>query len=419
MNQQKSLLSMAPLFLVLMIDGMGLGLLFPILNSIIVDPSSAFLSAATTNGFRDILYGFIIGIFMICWFFGSAILGDLSDTVGRKRVLVICLLGAFGGYFISAIAITCNSIGLLIAGRIIAGFTSGSQPIAQAAIVDVSTPEYKARNIGLVLLFVSLGFIMGPILGGILCNPNLVSWFNFATPLYFAAAISLLNTFLLWAFFHETFKLSGQYQLKLHHALIIFQSAFRRESIRYLSVVLLTMIVGWSSYFTFISVYMLQQFHFTPMENGLFLAVLGIGFSLGCGYLIGFFSKRFELKNITIVGLFLTALVIALMIIFKTEFIAWISALIIGTSLSIAYSALLAMFSNQVSHNEQGWVMGVTGSIMALCFGVTSFFSGFMAHFGADSPIFLAVIGLSGSAILLLCRPIYSLNKGQSLPNNS
>ena len=88
----KSLFTVAPLFLVLFIDGMGLGLLFPILNSIIVDPASAFLPATTSIVMRDFLYGLTVGIFMLCWFFGAAILGDLSDTVGRKKALMICLL---------------------------------------------------------------------------------------------------------------------------------------------------------------------------------------------------------------------------------------------------------------------------------------------------------------------------------------
>src|SRR3990167_1878152 len=163
-----SLLVVAPLFLVLFIDGMGLSLIFPILNSIIVDPQSAFLSVSTSVGTRDFLYGLIVGIFMLCWFFGAAILGDLSDLIGRKKSLLICLIGAFLGYLLSAGAIVVKSIWLLILGRIVAGFTAGSQPIAQAAVVDVSTPEHKTRNIGFIILSPSLGFVLGPIIGGVL-----------------------------------------------------------------------------------------------------------------------------------------------------------------------------------------------------------------------------------------------------------
>src|SRR3990167_8481932 len=109
MQKKSALFTMAPLFLVLLIDGMGLGLLFPILNNIIVDPSNPFISIALSPSLRAILYGFIVGIYMIAWFFGAAILGDYSDHVGRKRALMICLIGAFAGYFISAMAIISDS----------------------------------------------------------------------------------------------------------------------------------------------------------------------------------------------------------------------------------------------------------------------------------------------------------------------
>ena len=166
MSQQKSLLQMFPLFLALFIDGMGLALLFPILNGMIISPHSHFLPVDTSATMRNFLYGFTVSIFMLCWFFGAAVLGDLSDKVGRKKSLLICLVGACLGYFLSAVAVLYSSFLWLIIGRIIAGFTSGSQPIAQAAIVDVSSDIHKARNIGLILLAVSLGFVLGPILGG-------------------------------------------------------------------------------------------------------------------------------------------------------------------------------------------------------------------------------------------------------------
>ena len=76
----------SPLLLVLFIDAMGLSLIMPILNVLIFDPQAHFLSAAVTTPFmHTIMYGFIIAIFMLCWFFGAAILGDLSDYIGRKN----------------------------------------------------------------------------------------------------------------------------------------------------------------------------------------------------------------------------------------------------------------------------------------------------------------------------------------------
>src|SRR3989338_9044223 len=147
----KFIIAAFPLLLVLFIDGMGLGLVFPILNSMIMDPHSTVVSAHLSPNMRNLIFGSTIGVFMLCWFFGAAFLGDLSDQIGRKKSLMICLLGSSVGYILSILAVIFGSYALLIIGRIIAGFTAGSQPIAQAAIVDISKPGHKARNLGLIL----------------------------------------------------------------------------------------------------------------------------------------------------------------------------------------------------------------------------------------------------------------------------
>ncbi|WP_197694347.1 MFS transporter [Coxiella burnetii] len=356
MSNRKSLSAIAPLFLVLFIDGMGLSLLFPVLNAIIIDNHSNFLPAATTLATRDFLYGLTVGIFMICWFFGAAILGDLSDTVGRKKALLVCLIGSFLGYLLSAFAVGIHSLTFLILGRVIAGFTAGSQPIAQAAIVDVSSEAHKARNIGLILLAISLGFIIGPIIGGVLSDSQFVSWFGFSTPLYFASLISLINAFLLGWLFDETFQRTKKINIKLQHAVDIFMSAFKHKKVRKLSIVLLVMIYGWSNFFSFIAMFVLHRYGFTPLKISLLLADMGIGFSIGCAYLVDRFVKYFNLKSIITISFFLTAIFILLIIVTHQAVYLWGLMIAVGTAIAVGYSAIITLFSNQVSRDEQGWV---------------------------------------------------------------
>src|SRR5262249_44495057 len=144
-------------------------------------------------------------IYMFCWFFGAALLGDYSDQVGRKKALMICLIGAFLSYLLSAFAVETQSLALLLVGRIVAGITAGSQSIAQAAIVDMSSPEHKARNLGTMLFAISLGFVFGPLAGGVLSDHSLLPIFTYAMPFYFAAGISFINAVLLFFLFKETF----------------------------------------------------------------------------------------------------------------------------------------------------------------------------------------------------------------------
>src|SRR5579883_2642092 len=400
----------APLFLVLFIDSMGLGLVFPILNALLFDSSAHFLSAHFSATTRNLLYGVTISIYMFCWFFGAAFLGDISDQIGRKKSLMICLLGAFIGYLFSAFAVFLNSFTCLLLGRIIAGFTAGSQAIAQAAIVDISEPQHKARNLGLILFFTSLGFVVGPMVGGVLSSSNLISWFNYAMPFYFAAAISLLNAVLLMVFFQETFLRAETIRFKLHYALEIFIAAFKHEKVRELSIVLLVMIFGWSGFYSFISMYLLRIYHFDSFTNGLYMGLMGVGFGIGTGFLIDPLTKRFSLKQCVIGGCLLTALGTMLTITAPSVTYVWFYVLLIGITMASAYSTILTLFSNQVDEASQGWVMGITGAIMAFAFGINGFLTGLLANFSPKIPMIISTLSLMFSAVLM--KTLY-----KSLPN--
>lgn len=396
-----SLLTILPLFFVIVIDSMGLGILFPVLSDLLINHHAHFLPASSSDFTRELLYGITIGIYMLAWFFGSAILGDLSDGLGRKKSLLICLVGAALGYCISGVAIFFHSLVFLILGRVIAGFTAGSQPIAQAAIVDISTDETRPRNIGYVLLAVSIGFVLGPITGGFLSDSQIVSWFNHTTPLYFAGFLSFLNCILLTLTFEETFKKTHKIKIRLHYAIKIFTDAFKSKRIRMLSVVLLIENAAWAEYFTFISQLMLRRFHYSVQEVSIFIAVLAVGFCIGFAFLVDFVAKRFNHKKAVMVNLIITAIFCFITASTNVVAIVWATAVLIGMSASLVYSLLITIFSNQVGDEEQGWVMGITNSVGALSFGVTSLVSGFAADWSPAMPIYLGFIGFTLSAIIL------------------
>lgn len=390
------LMSAGPLLLVLFIDGMGLGLVIPILNGLIFDANSTFLANGSYSPtMHNVIYGAIISIFMVCWFFGAALLGDLSDQIGRKKSLIICLAGAFLSYVISGLSVSFNSLTMLIVGRIIAGVTSGSQPIAQAAIVDISVSEHKARNIGYILLALSLGFILGPLLGGVLSDNRIVSWFNFSTPFYFAATISFINILLLCGLFKETFiSKSTTFAINPYQAINIFVSAFNHEKIRNLSIIYFIFIFGWSSFYSFISIYLLGVYQFTPTDISLFMAVMGVGFTIGNGFLVNYLAKFFPLRVSFIYANLVCAIIIFLMLMLHHSLFNWIIMAPLASAISVAYATILTLFSNQVDENNQGWVMGVTGSIMAFVWAVNGVIVGMLAAWNVAIPMYVAAISL-------------------------
>jgi MFS family permease len=104
----------------------------------------------------------VIGAFFFAWFLGAAYISKLSDMIGRKKGIQICLAGGFLGYGLTILSLYTNSFWLLLIGRVVTGFTNGNQPIAQAAMIDMSArDDERTRNLGYIVAAASLGLVAG------------------------------------------------------------------------------------------------------------------------------------------------------------------------------------------------------------------------------------------------------------------
>ena len=392
----------SPLLLVLFIDTMSLSLIMPILNALIFDPQAHFLPPAISTPFlHNIIYGSSIGIFMVCWFFGATILGDLSDHIGRKKSLSICLWGVIFSYLISALAVSTHSVFLLLLGQAISGITAGSRPIAQAAIIDLSRPDTKARNIGLILFSLSLGFIVGPLLGSLFSDTHLISWFNYSTPFYIAALFSLVNVILLWRLFAETALSSkGKFSFRPSQAITVFISAFRHEKIRNLSVLFFIFIFGWSSFYSFAALFLIKTYSFTLTKLNLFMVLLGVGFGLGTGVLVPYCSQHFPMRHTFFTVTVVAGILLLLMVVVNCAWMSWLLVAPIACCVATAHSIIITIFSDQVDAHSQGWVMGITRSIMAFVWAVNALLIGTLATWSVKLPIYVA--GTCLLAVILL-----------------
>ena len=142
-------LSRLSLLLVVFIDVMGFGLIVPIFNTVLLNPQQPFLPRGTPANIRQLDYTVLIVVFFLFYFFGAAFIAKLSDYIGRKSGILICLSGALIGYVLTVLAILSSNYWLLLLGRAISGFTTANQPIAQAALIDISHDDQeKSKNLG-------------------------------------------------------------------------------------------------------------------------------------------------------------------------------------------------------------------------------------------------------------------------------
>src|SRR3989338_8835895 len=119
-------------------------------------------------------------------------------------MLLFSVLGTAVGHALFALAVTWKYVPLLLLTRFFTGITTGNVVVAQASIADITTPERRAANFGLIGAAFGLGFIIGPFIGGRLADDTLVSWFTAATPFWFAAILSTVNFFFIATMFRET-----------------------------------------------------------------------------------------------------------------------------------------------------------------------------------------------------------------------
>ena len=393
-RNKKLIITCIPLFLVAFIDGAGMGLIFPILNSALINVHSSILPISDSITERSILYGATVGIYMLCYFFGSAIISDLSDIIGRKRALFICLLGSTIGFLITGFGIYIQSITIIVIGRIIAGFTAGSQPVAQASIIDICPKKQKTYFIGYVLLSSNLGFILGPILAGILSDHSLFSWFNLSLPMYFAACLSLINLIMLITLYKESFTPIKPIQIKVSRAILIFMSAFNNRSIRHLSLVFFIYILAWSNYYSFMPMFMTYRYNITSSQVSIMMGLMSIGFVIGIGYLGAKITAHLSRQKTIIYSLFLGGILSIVTVLTYSLFLTWILILPTSITASVAYVTILSLYSDKVDPDKQGWIMGISSAILGLGYAVTDFTSSIMVSIAYSMPIILCGLGL-------------------------
>lgn len=166
------------IFVALLIDVLGLGLIAPILPQLIGSFEGVDLSLASS------FYGMLIAVYALMSFAFASAVGSLSDRFGRRPVILLSVLGSGLDYVIIALAPT---LAWLVVGRVLAGVFGAIETTAFAYVADISAPEKRAQNFGILGAAFGVGFIVGPLLGGLLGTIDL------RLPFWVAAGLAFLN----------------------------------------------------------------------------------------------------------------------------------------------------------------------------------------------------------------------------------
>lgn len=389
-NKNKPKLSMLPLFFVVFLSLVGVGVVIPIIAMLFLDKTGGVLPFSTPENIRTIYLGLLIAVYPFVQFFSAPIIGALSDRYGRKKLLITSLIGTTIGYLVFGAGILTKNIFLLFLGRIIDGITGGNIVVAYSSIADVSDQKSKAKNFGIVGMAFGFGFIIGPYLGGVLASPDTVSWFNYATPFWFVALLSALNIFMVIFMFKETLSSPIKTKISALTGMKNIKKAFSMTHLRTVFLVMFLATLGFNFYTQFNQVFLFEKFHFTETDIGNFYAYQGIWIAITQGLINRFFSSKFPPRKIIPITLFGLAITLCIMILPSKAYLLFFIAPFIAIFWGLTYPNALAIISNLSKKDSQGEAMGMNQSFQALAMTIPPIISGFIVSVNLYLPLIVS-----------------------------
>lgn len=372
----------------IVLDAVGIGLIFPILPSLLQEVTHAD-KVAQYIGIMTALYAAMQFVF-------APVLGALSDRLGRRPVLLISLGGAAINYLVLAFA---PNLWLLLIGRAIAGLTSANVSVATAYVTDITPPDMRARRFGLLNAMFGIGFIIGPVLGGALGD----YWLRL--PFIAAAVLNAANLLLAFAVLPETRKPSREkIDLAALNPLRPLRWIFSMKSL--LPVILIFFVFSGTgeAYGTCWALWGSDAFHWNGLWIGLSLGTFGICQTLSQAFLPGPAVKLLGERTAILTGVGAVCIALAVMA-FATE--GWMIFAIMPLFAlgGIGVPALQSLATRQVGEDQQGQFQGVLASVVSLAsiiapLGFSSFY--FVVRDAWPGAIWLSVIALYAIGIPLV-----------------
>ena len=339
------------IMLVVLVDLAAIGLIIPVLPALV----GSFTGSQEDQAFW---FGAVLFSFGISNFFGSPILGALSDRYGRRPVLLIGFCGLALNFFATALA---SELWMLLAVRLFGGAMQANAAVANAYVADITPPENRARRFGALGAMVGLGFIIGPVMGGLLGNIDL------RLPFYVAGGLALLN--LVYGYFvlpeslpperRRPFTWAAANPIHAFRRLALLKGVGKLVAVFALSGMAQFMLhTSWVLYTTF-------KFGWGPLQNGWSLAAIGVMSVIVQGLLLGRLIKLFNSRKLALIGL-LSAVVTNVMWGLASDGWMMYAIIVLGAFGFAVTPCLQGIVSGAAQAHNQGETMGAVNSLNSL-----------------------------------------------------
>ena len=359
---------LAIVFVTVFVDLLGFGIIIPLLPFY----AERFGGTAQTVALLSASFSAMQFIFMPIW-------GRLSDRVGRRPILLLGLFGSFASYLAFGLA---GSLPLLFVSRMFAGIAGATVSTAQAFIADTTTPENRAKGMGLLGAAFGLGFVFGPAIGGVLSR-----WGHVVPPL-FAAALSLVNFGAAWFLLPESRPAHIPATAKAARSRVdSLKNALTRPTMPALLLIYITVVAAFSGFETTFALFTEKRFGFTEETIGYFFAYIGVVLTIVQGGLVGRTVKRFGEPRVVTGGLLLLGVGLGLIALSRTLVELIVANGILTMGMAFNSPSLTSLISRRSDPEDQGGILGVSQGLASLARIIGPAWGGFLFdRWGMTSP---------------------------------
>jgi len=339
------------IMLTALVDMVAIGLIIPVLPALV----GSFTGSQADQAFW---YGVVTFTFGVANFFASPILGALSDRHGRRPVLLIGFCGLALSFFATALS---TAVWMLIAVRLVSGAMQANLAIANAYVADITPPEQRAKRFGMLGAMFGVGFILGPVMGGLLGAIDL------RLPFFVAGSLALIN--LLYGYFVLPESLPAERRHAFHWRAANPVASLRglaqlKGAGRLVAVVACSGLAQFLLYTTWV-LYTTFKFGWGPLENGWSLAAVGIVSAIAQGLLLGRLLKRFSPQRLAVLGMVSSTLAYAA---WGAATQGWMMFAIIFLNLlgATVSAAIQSIISGAADARSQGRTLGAVSGLNSL-----------------------------------------------------
>ena len=338
---------MSPLviiFITVFIDLVGFGIIIPLLPFY-----------AESFGANAFMIGLLATSFSLMQFVFSPVWGRGSDKIGRKPIILVGLLGSCVSYVAMALA---GSLVLLFVARIIGGIAGANVATAQAYVADITTPEDRARGMGLMGTAFGLGFIFGPAIGGLLSRVSP------ETPMWFATALCLGNFVAAWFLLPESRRVTAS--TKALGRMAAFRHAMNKPTLLLVLALYFIVTMAFSAFEATFALFSEARFGYTAASIGFLFAFIGTVLAIVQGVLVGRVVKRVGERTLIPLAILLISISIGMLPFVWSVPGLLVALFFLAVGMGFNSPSLSSMVSKLSDADDQGGTLGLASSLASL-----------------------------------------------------